>query len=108
VLSFYVIRSGSKFYEFGLPRGEVKNVKIRTIPPPRNKASYVVLAGLVIIFIMMVVTFFSVGDQVLDAFQLSAFLIGIFGLLSMIFVYYVRAFLPIVDVMEETTLEPLK
>ncbi len=108
VLSFYVIRSGSKFYEFGLPRGEVKNVKIRTIPPPRNKAAYVVLAGLVIIFIMIVVTFFSVSDQVLDAFQLSAFLIGIFGLLSMIFVYYVRAFLPIVDVIEEETIEPLK
>ena len=108
MLSFYVIRSGSKFYEFGLPRGEVKSVKIRTIPPPRNMAAYVVLMALVIIDLMILVVFMSVSDQALDAFQLSLFLLGFFGILAMVFVYYVRAFLPIVDVMEEETIEPLK
>lgn len=108
MLSFYVIRSGSKFYEFGLPRGEVKNVKIRTIPPPRNKAAYVVLAGLLMIDVMILVVFLSVTDQAIDAFQLSLFLLGFFGVLAMIFVYYVRAFLPIVDVMEEESVEPLR
>lgn len=108
MLSFYVIRSGSKFYEFGLPRGEVKNVRIRTIPPPKNKAAYVVLAGLVIIDLLILMQFLSVSDQAIDAFQLSLFLLGFFGILAMMFVYYVRAFLPIVDVMEEETVEPLR
>lgn len=108
MLSFYVIRSGSKFYEFGLPRGEVKNVRIRTIPPPKNKAAYVVLAGLLLIDLLILLQFMSVSDQAIDAFQLSIFLLGFFGILAMMFVYYVRAFLPIVDVMEEETVEPLR
>jgi hypothetical protein len=108
LLSFYVIRSGSKFYEFGLPRGEVKNVKIRTIPPPRNKGAFVVLAALILIDVAIVLTFISSGDAAMDAFQLSLFLIGFFAVLAMAFAYYVRAFLPIVDVMEEETVEPMR
>jgi hypothetical protein len=108
VFSFYVIRSGSKFYEYGLPRGQVKNVKIRTIPPPKNKGAYVVLAGLVIIDLGIVLTFGSVTDEQLDAFKASMFLLGFFGVLALSIVYYVRAFLPIVDVMEEESVEALK
>ncbi len=108
ILSFYVIRSGSKFYEFGLPRGEVKNMRIRTIPAPKNKAAYVVLAVLLIIDLAILITFLSVSDEALDAFQLSLFLLGFFGIMAMMFVYYVRAFLPIVDVMEEESVEPLR
>lgn len=108
LLSFYVIRSGSKFYEFGLPRGQVKAVKIRTIPPPKNKGAYAVMTGLIVILLVIVLAFLSIKDEQLDALQATLFLTGFFIVLVLAAVYYIRAFLPIVDVIEEETIEPLR
>jgi len=108
VLSFFVIRTGSKFYEFGLPRGQVKAVKVRTIPPPKNKGAYGVIAGLIVILMLIVWTFLSVADEQLDALKASMFVLGFAIVVALTFVYYIRAFLPIVDVLEEETVEPLR
>lgn len=108
VLSFFVVRSGSKFYEFGLPRGQVKAVKVRTIPPPKNKGAYAVLAGLIVINTLIIWTFLSVSDEQLDAMKASMFVLGFAIVVALTFVYYIRAFLPIVDVLEEETVEPLR
>lgn len=107
-LSFFVIRSGSKFYEFGLPRGQVKAVKVRTIPPPKGRGAYAVIAGLVVILMGIVWTFLSVSDEQLDALKASMFVLGFALVVALTFVYYIRAFLPIVDVLEEETVEPLR
>jgi hypothetical protein len=107
-LSFFVIRSGSKFYEFGLPRGQVKAVKVRTIPPPKGRGAYAVIAGLVVILMGIVWTFLSVRDEQLDAMKASMFVLGFAIVVALTFVYYIRAFLPIVDVLEEETVEPLR
>ncbi len=108
VLSFYVIRSGSKFYEFGLPRGQVKAVKVRTIPAPKTKGAYAVMTGLIVILIIIVVTFLSVRDEQLDALQATGFLLSVVFVIALVAVYYIRAFLPLVDILEEETVEPLK
>jgi hypothetical protein len=108
LLSFYVIRSGSKFYEFGLPRGQVKSVKLRTIPPPKNKGAYAVMAGLMALAVIIGVIFLSVRDEQLDALNLSLFILGFFGVIALAAFYYIRAFLPIVDVLEEEEILPLQ
>jgi hypothetical protein len=108
ILSFYVIRSGSKFYEFGLPRGQVKSVKIRTIPAPKTRGSYAVMTGLIIILIVIVITFLSIRDEQLDTMQATGFLMAVVFVIALTAAYYIRAFLPLVDVLEEETIEPLK
>lgn len=108
VLSFYVIRSGSKFYEFGLPRGQVKNVKIRTIPAPKTRGAYLTMTALVVIEIMIVATFLGIRDEDLNALQATGFLVASVIVMVLMAAYYIRAFLPLVDVLEEETVEPLK
>jgi hypothetical protein len=108
VLSFYVIRSGSKFYEFGLPRGQVKNVKVRTIPAPKTRGSYLTMAGLAIILILIVVTFLGVRDEDLSPMQATGFLLSVVFVIALMAAYYIRAFLPLVDVLEEETVEAVK
>lgn len=108
VLSFYVIRSGSKFYEFGLPRGQVKNVKIRTIPAPKTRGAYLTLTGLIVIFLIIVVTFLGIRDEDLSALQATGFLLAAVFVIALAVAYYIRAFLPLVDVLEEETVQPLK
>jgi hypothetical protein len=108
ILSFYVIRSGSKFYEFGLPRGQVKNVKIRTIPAPKNKGAFAVITLLLVIDLVILFVFFSTPDAQVDALQASLFLMAFFIVIALIFTTYIRAFLPIVDVLEEESIEPLR
>jgi len=107
LLSFYVIRSGSKFYEFGLPRGQIKAVKIRTIPAPKSLGAYASLAGLLALAVVIGIVFFSVRDEQIDAFSLSLFILGFFGTISLAAFLYIRAFLPIVDVLEEEEVRPL-
>jgi hypothetical protein len=108
VLSFYVIRSGSKFYEFGLPRGQVKQVKIRTIPAPKTRGAYLTMTALVVIEIMIVFTFLGIRDEDLSALQATGFLVAAAMVMVLMAAYYIRAFLPLVDVLEEETVEPLK
>lgn len=107
VLSFYVIRSGSKFYEFGLPRGQVKNVKIRTIPPVKSKGAFAAITVLLVIDLIILFVFFSTPDSQTDALQASMFLMAFFIVMALMFTTYVRSFLPLVDVIEEETIEPL-
>lgn len=109
LLSFYVIRSGSKFYEFGLPRGQVKSVKIRQIPAPKNRAAYAVEFGLFVILVATVVLGFSTFiTESVDAVTAAVFILAVASIIAMMVFYYIRAFLPIVDVLEEETIEPLR
>jgi hypothetical protein len=108
VLSFYVIRSGSKFYEFGLPRGQVKAVKIRTIPAPKTRGAYLTMTALVVIEVMIVATFMSIRDEDLTALQATGFLVAAAMVMVLMAAYYIRAFLPLVDVLEEETVEPIR